>query len=673
MGGSLGAKGLNDRAREGLRAAVATDPELVRSLQVIHSTGHRGGGALYLGRVFSALGLRHFVAPFIPDVGTALRTADLVLCRGGAGTLAEVEALARPAVIVPYPHHADRQQWKNAERLLASGLATLVEEASLDAETFANRRARSAPRGLGALRNQRFRRRCGAEISFREFVRRGGYDRERTRPIQRDGLTRRADMTPPPVIAESRPTAGPRTLEGHRAAYLVGIGGTGMCGAAELLRARGLSVRGSDRQGSRRTERLARMDIPVDVGDDAAPLPAQTTVVVASAAVAPDHPQLVEARAPRPGGLEVRRVPRRPDGGSRRDRVAGCHGKTTTSSLVATTLWRAGRDPSFVIGGDVRDLATSARPGRGPHFVAEACEFDRSFHRLRPEIAVVTNLDADHLDYYRDIEEIRESFRDFARLLPARGLLVVHEDHAAVFRDDPLLRARRSRRTGRPRPPTGARATPGGTRATRCFRWRSSHDGQTVGLLALPLAGLHNVLNATGAARGALRGGARRSRRSRRASPPSAASAGAWSAWPTAAACSCSTTTGTTRPRSRAVLRAVRTRWPGRRLVVVFQPHQASRTRALLDEFGDGARRGRRGVAARPSTSRATPRRTAVGVSGETWRRASSAAAGRRRRSPSLAAIVAHAARSVRPGDVVVTMGAGDVDTVARGLADRLR
>jgi UDP-N-acetylglucosamine--N-acetylmuramyl-(pentapeptide) pyrophosphoryl-undecaprenol N-acetylglucosamine transferase len=136
-GGSLGAKGLNDRVREGLRTAISADPDLARTVQVIHSTGTEEEAASSLA-AFATLGLRHFVAPFIPDVGTALRTADLVLCRGGAGTLAEVEALHRPAVVVPYPHHADRQQWKNTERLLTSGLATLVEESALDTDAFAN-------------------------------------------------------------------------------------------------------------------------------------------------------------------------------------------------------------------------------------------------------------------------------------------------------------------------------------------------------------------------------------------------------------------------------------------------------------------------------------------------------------------------------------------------------
>ena len=103
---------------------------------------------------------------------------------------------------------------------------------------------------------------------------------------------------------------------------------------------------------------------------------------------------------------------------------------------------RAGRDPTFVVGGVLREFRSGARSGQGPHFVAEACEFDRSFHRHRPRIAVVTNVDADHLDYYRDLSEIEEAFREFAALLPEDGMLVVHEDHAGVFRGDPRIRAR---------------------------------------------------------------------------------------------------------------------------------------------------------------------------------------------------------------------------------------
>lgn len=135
VGGSLGARGLNERVRAGLEAALSADPGLAERLQVIHSTGTEEE-AERSRAVFSTLRLAHCVRPFVAEIGDALRTADLVLCRGGASTLAEVEALRRPAVVVPYPHHADRQQWRNAEPLVAAGRAILLEEGDLSTERF---------------------------------------------------------------------------------------------------------------------------------------------------------------------------------------------------------------------------------------------------------------------------------------------------------------------------------------------------------------------------------------------------------------------------------------------------------------------------------------------------------------------------------------------------------
>ena len=176
VGGSLGAKGLNDRARAGLDAAVRADPGLKACLQVIHATGTEEEASLSR-QAFQAMGLLHFVAPFIADIGTALQTADLVLCRGGAGTLAEVEALGRPAVIVPYPHHADRQQWKNAERLVASGQAVVLDEASLDAATFDREVIRGLPQrteGLASVRLSHAGATIAAElVRSSEVARRG--------------------------------------------------------------------------------------------------------------------------------------------------------------------------------------------------------------------------------------------------------------------------------------------------------------------------------------------------------------------------------------------------------------------------------------------------------------------------------------------------------------------
>lgn len=135
VGGSLGAQGLNRRARDGLVAALRDDPALAGRVQVIHSTGTDEEAAAARAD-YRAAGVVADVRAFVPEIGEALVTADLVLCRGGAGTIAEVGTLGRPAVVVPYPHHADRQQFKNAEPLVARGQAVVVEEGALDAPTF---------------------------------------------------------------------------------------------------------------------------------------------------------------------------------------------------------------------------------------------------------------------------------------------------------------------------------------------------------------------------------------------------------------------------------------------------------------------------------------------------------------------------------------------------------
>lgn len=134
-GGSLGAAGLNARARAGIVAAVAARPDLRTAFQVLHAAGTPEEAAA-ASADYAAAGVRAHVAPFVAAMGVALQSAALVLCRGGAGTLAEVAALRRPAVVVPYPHHADRQQWKNAEPLVATGQAVVVEEAALTPDAF---------------------------------------------------------------------------------------------------------------------------------------------------------------------------------------------------------------------------------------------------------------------------------------------------------------------------------------------------------------------------------------------------------------------------------------------------------------------------------------------------------------------------------------------------------
>lgn len=135
VGGSLGARGLNEAVRAGVAAAVAADPGLAGRFQVLHAAGNDDEAARCV-EAYRLAGVTAVVVPFVVEIGTALRTADLVLCRGGASTLSEVDALGRPAVVVPYPHHEDRQQWKNAAPLLARGAVALVEEGALTPEAF---------------------------------------------------------------------------------------------------------------------------------------------------------------------------------------------------------------------------------------------------------------------------------------------------------------------------------------------------------------------------------------------------------------------------------------------------------------------------------------------------------------------------------------------------------
>jgi len=478
----------------------------------------------------------------------------------------------------------------------------------------------------------------------------------------------------PPMISPhatvSDPTFVRRALADGGRAYLVGIGGSGMSGAAELLAARGYDVRGSDRSASPRTERLTRLGIGVDVGDDAAPLPDGTTLVVTTAAAAATHPQLVEARR---RGLPVWKYADCVGAlmeGRTGIAVAGCHGKTTTSSLVATTLWRAGRDPSFVIGGEVRDLGASARAGRGAHFVVEACEYDRSFHRLVPTLGLVTNVDADHLDYYRDLDEIRESFRDFARLLPGHGVLVVHEDHAEVFRGDRRLRARLE--TYGPSEGADWRYEDAAYDvAAGGLRWRLRRHGAVVAAPTLGLTGLHNVANATGAAAVLVAAGLGLDE----VVAGFAAFGGVGRRLETIADVGGVLVLddyGHHPAEIEATVRGLRARFPGRRIVVAFQPHQASRTRLMLDEFAAALALADLALLAPIYAARDTEEDRRAVSSAQVAGRIE-ARGGRAVALGSLAEVEAHAAAVARPGDVIVTMGAGNVDEVARGLGRRLR
>ncbi|MBN1868445.1 UDP-N-acetylmuramate--L-alanine ligase [Candidatus Sumerlaeota bacterium] len=213
-------------------------------------------------------------------------------------------------------------------------------------------------------------------------------------------------------------------LDQNKPIHLIGIGGCGMSGVALTLRSMGYTVSGSDMNDGATLARLRQAGIAVAVGHNGGNIPSGAQLVVASAAIAKHNPEYMAA--------EVRGIPlvkyARMLGILMRARqgiaVAGTHGKTTTTAMVALALRELGADPGFVVGGDVPQLGGGSGMGSSAYLVAEACEFDRSFLSLWPRYAIINNIEEDHLDYYSGLEEIIGAFRDFALRLPPDGLLV---------------------------------------------------------------------------------------------------------------------------------------------------------------------------------------------------------------------------------------------------------
>lgn len=277
--------------------------------------------------------------------------------------------------------------------------------------------------------------------------------------------------------------------------HFVGIGGTGMSGIAEVLLTLGYSVSGSDNHPSAVTERLAKLGAKVYAGHGAENI-GEAQVVVVSTAIAPDNPEVQEAHrrqiAVIPRAEMLAELMRLKYGIA----VAGSHGKTTTTSLIASLLAAAGLDPTFVVGGRVNQAGTHARLGKSELIVVEADESDRSFLLLAPVISVVTNIDREHLDHYRDLADIEAAFVEFINKIPFYGA-------AILCADDPNLRALLPRIKRRVL--TYGVAADAEFRATEVTLqgWQSEFRfldrGTDLGRFHVSLAGRHNVLNALAA------------------------------------------------------------------------------------------------------------------------------------------------------------------------------
>ena len=275
--------------------------------------------------------------------------------------------------------------------------------------------------------------------------------------------------------------------------HMVGIGGSGMSGLAALLLRRGAVVSGSDRQAGPLLERLSAAGARVVTRQSADSIPPDAELVVASAAIKPDHPELLEARR---RGLPVIKYARMLGAVMAQHEgiaVAGTHGKSTTTAWLAYALRQAGCDPSFVVGAEVPQLGGGSGVGDGPHFVAEACEYDRSFLNLSPRMAVILNIDEDHLDCYSDLAEIEQAFAQFARRTPPEGLVLLNGDDPACRRLAGQVAARCE--SFALEAPADWQAVDLHLRDGR-YQFTILRRGEPLGTTHLGLPGRHNVCNA---------------------------------------------------------------------------------------------------------------------------------------------------------------------------------
>ncbi len=453
---------------------------------------------------------------------------------------------------------------------------------------------------------------------------------------------------------------------GRRAAiHFIGIGGIGVSAIAKVFHRDGHAVTGSDLDRSPVTDELLRLGIEVILGHRPGNVPPGAALVVCSAAIKPGHVELDAARRLGIPVLKYAQVLGRLMAERRGIAVAGTHGKTTTTAMIAHVLVHAGLDPTMVVGGSIPSLGGTSRVGRGELMVAEACEYDRSFLNLRPTFAVVTNIEEDHLDYYRDLAEIRDAFRCFAGLVPPRGrIFVCAEDPGAVAAVSGLGAAVETygidapEATWRADDLDLARGLP---------RFRLVHEDLDAGRVELRVPGRHNVLNALAAIAVAHAAGV-----------PIKVAARAIATFP-----------GVNRrfqvlgqiggaaviddyahhpTEVRAVLRAARQRFPGARRIAVFQPHQHSRTRHHLADFAAALAEADEVVVPDIFFSRDSEADRAA-VSARDLVQALERRGVAARHIPGFEAIAAHVRQSARPGDAVCVMGAGDVYRVAYLLA----
>ena len=439
-GGSQGARSLNQAvfgAAEWLRAA---------GVQVLHVIGPRNG----VDAPVSATGVPYVATPYIDRMDLAYAAADFALCRAGAMTCAELTAVGLPAAYVPLPI-GNGEQRLNAVPIVQRGGGMLVNDAELTPEWIRDTL-------LPVLVNiDQVADMSEAAASLG----RGDADRLLAEAVIEivEGKDRGGDPDAKGLITPTEPVPAVRLGRVH----FTGIGGAGMSGIARIMLARGISVSGSDAMPSAVLDDLhaqgARVHVghaPANLGD----LGAGDTLVLSSA-IRADNPELAEAT--RRGMRVLHRAAALASvmAGRRVIAVAGTHGKTTTTSMLTTVLRECGADPGYVIGGVLNETGLGAEDGAGMDFVAEADESDGSFLLLSPDVAIITNVEADHLDNYASLAEIKAAFAEFGGRVSGMVLTCADDPGAEAVAARLEPGPARVRRYGESCPPTTGSAMSG--------------------------------------------------------------------------------------------------------------------------------------------------------------------------------------------------------------------
>jgi len=466
--------------------------------------------------------------------------------------------------------------------------------------------------------------------------------------------------------------------------HFVGIGGIGMSGIAEVLLNLGYKISGSDLRSSAVTQRLAALGATTFEGHAAANI-AGADVVVTSSAIPVDNPEVAEARRSHVPVIQraemLAELMRLKYGIA----IAGMHGKTTTTSMVAAVLAAGGLDPTVVVGGRVDAMGSNARLGKSQYLVAEADESDRSFLKLSPILSVVTNIDREHMDCYRDMRDVRRTFLEFMERVPFYGVVVACNDDLALRRllprvhrrvttygtsrgSDFLIRMGSSQgESSQGKSSSDGSALAAGEHSP-LIRFQVTYKEKDLGEFTLHVPGTHNVLNATAAIavgtaldipaeriRSALddfRGVDRRFQFKGKSAGVSVIDD--YGHHPT---------------EIRATLAAAR-QCGFRRVHVIFQPHRFTRTRDLMDEFATAFADADTLclLDIYPASESPIEGITAEALAG----RIAGAGNGSVAYSTSFSAAVGAVAAVVQPGDMVLTLGAGSVSQLGAMMLEKL-